>query len=113
MSRVLSYEEKDTWIHRLSGVTKLIFFMPWSVTSMLTYDTRILLFMLAFCLIIFKMSKTTWKQVGTVFGFIMLFLWRICMTKRELSVIIRMVDSDVRITMRFIMQRSLKSRAGI
>ena len=74
MSRVLSYEEKDTWIHRLCGVTKLIFFMLWSVTSMLTYDTRILLFMLVFCLIIFKMSKTTWKQVGTVFGFIMLFL---------------------------------------
>ena len=24
MSRVLSYEEKDTWIHRLSGVTKLL-----------------------------------------------------------------------------------------
>lgn len=74
MSRVLSYEEKDTWIHRLCGVTKLIFFMLWSVTSMLTYDTRILLFMQVFCLIIFKMSKTTWKQVGTVFGFIMLFL---------------------------------------
>lgn len=74
MSRVLSYEEKDTWIHRLCGVTKLIFFMLWSVTSMLTYDTRILLFMLVFSLIIFKMSKTTWKQVGTVFSFIMLFL---------------------------------------
>lgn len=29
MSRVLSYEEKDTWIHRLSGVTKLLFFLLW------------------------------------------------------------------------------------
>ena len=26
MSKILSYEEKDTWIHRLSGVSKLIFF---------------------------------------------------------------------------------------
>lgn len=26
MAKILSYEEKDTWIHKLSGVTKLIFF---------------------------------------------------------------------------------------
>lgn len=25
MSKILAYEEKDTWIHQLSGVTKLIF----------------------------------------------------------------------------------------
>ena len=43
MSRVLSYEEKDTWIHRLSGVTKLLFFLLWSITSMISYDTRVLL----------------------------------------------------------------------
>lgn len=74
MSRVLTYEEKDTWIHRLCGVTKLIFFLLWSLTSMLTYDTRVLLCMLAFSLVIFAMSKTKWKQVGKVFVFIMLFL---------------------------------------
>lgn len=74
MSRVLSYEEKDTWIHRLSGVTKLIFFLLWSITSMITYDTRVLLVMLVCSLIIYKMSKTEWKQVGTIFKFIMFFL---------------------------------------
>lgn len=74
MSRVLSYEEKDTWIHQLSGVTKLIFFLLWSITSMISYDTRVLLVMLVCSLIIFIMSKTQWRQVGTVFKFIMLFL---------------------------------------
>lgn len=74
MSRVLSYEEKDTWIHRLSGVTKLVFFLLWSVTSMVTYDTRVLLAMLVVSLVIFAMSRTKWKQVGTVFKFILLFL---------------------------------------
>ena len=74
MKRVLSNEEKDTWIHRLSGVTKLIFFLLWSITSMLTYDTRILAVMLVFSLVIYAMSKTEWKQVKTVFGFILLFL---------------------------------------
>ena len=74
MSKVLSYEEKDTWIHRLSGVTKLVFFLLWSITSMLSYDTRVLLVMLVCSLIIFKMSRTEWRQVGTVFKFIMFFL---------------------------------------
>ena len=74
MSRVLSYEEKDTWIHQLSGVTKLIFFLLWSITSMVSYDTRVLLVMLVCSMIIFIMSKTEWRQVGTVFKFIMLFL---------------------------------------
>lgn len=74
MARVLSYEEKDTWIHRLSGVTKLIFFLLWSITSMISYDTRVLAVMLAGSMIIFAMSKTQWKQVGSVFKFIMLFL---------------------------------------
>ncbi|MGN1148408.1 MAG: energy-coupling factor transporter transmembrane component T family protein [Lachnospiraceae bacterium] len=74
MSRVLSYEEKNTWIHELSGVTKLVFFLLWSITSMLTYDTRVLLVMFVLSLVIYAMSQTKWKQVGTVFKFIMLFL---------------------------------------
>lgn len=74
MARVLSYEEKNTWIHRLSGVTKLLFFLIWSVTSMISYDTRVLITMLVLSLFIFAMSRTKWKQVGSVFKFIMLFL---------------------------------------
>ncbi len=74
MSKILSYEEKETWIHRLSGVTKLIFFILWCVVSMISYDTRILIIMILFSLIIFKMSKTEWKQVGAVFKMVMLFL---------------------------------------
>ena len=74
MARILTYEEKDTWIHRLSGITKLVFFLLWSVVGMLTYDTRVLIFMLLSSLVIFKVSKTDWHQVGTVFLFIMIFL---------------------------------------
>ncbi|MBO4376233.1 MAG: energy-coupling factor transporter transmembrane protein EcfT [Lachnospiraceae bacterium] len=73
-SRVLSFEEKDTWIHALSGVTKLIFFLLWSITAMLSYDTRILIIMLVGSVIIYAVSKTEWRQVGTVFKFILFFL---------------------------------------
>lgn len=74
MSKILAYEEKDTWIHRLSGVSKLIFFLLWCFVSMMTYDTGILIFMVIFSLIVFKMSKTEWKQVGSVFKMILIFL---------------------------------------
>ena len=39
MAKLLTYEQKDTWMDRLCGVTKLIYFLAWSITSMLTYDT--------------------------------------------------------------------------
>lgn len=74
MARLLTYSDKDTWIHRLSGVTKLLFFLLWSVAGMLTYDTRVLLTMLVISLIMYKLSKTEWRQVGTVFKFILFFL---------------------------------------
>ena len=75
MARLLTYAPKNTWIHRLSGVTKMLFFVLWSIAGMLTYDTRVLAVMLAISLLIFKVSKTEWKQVGTVVKFILFFLF--------------------------------------
>ena len=75
MARLLTYAPKNTWIHRLSGVTKMLFFVLWSIAGMLTYDTRVLAVMLAISLLIFKVSNTEWKQVGTVFKFILFFLF--------------------------------------
>lgn len=74
MARVLSYEKKENYIHNLCGVTKLIFFLFWSITSMLTYDTRVLLVMFVLSLVILRASQTEWRQVGSVFKFILLFL---------------------------------------
>lgn len=72
--KLLTYAPKDTWIHRLSGFSKLLFFLLWTLTGMLTYDTRVLVFMLVFSFAVFAMSRTEWKQVGTVFKFILVFL---------------------------------------
>jgi energy-coupling factor transport system permease protein len=71
---MLSYVEKNTWIHSLSGVTKLIFFILWCLTSALTYDTRVLLVMIAIIVAVFAFSKTEWKQVSTVFKAVMFFM---------------------------------------
>ncbi len=74
MAKILSYEENDTWIHKLSGVTKLIFFLLWTLASMLSYDTRVLVTMVICSFIIYKMARIKWRQVGTVLKFVVFFL---------------------------------------
>ena len=74
MAKLLTYEKKDTWMDELCGVTKLVYFLAWSITSMLTYDTRVLAVMLVLSFIFFKASKTEWKQVGSIFKVIMFFM---------------------------------------
>ncbi|MBO4438581.1 MAG: energy-coupling factor transporter transmembrane protein EcfT [Spirochaetaceae bacterium] len=74
MSRIITYKEKDCLIHKLSGLTKLIFFLMWTLVTMLTYDTRILAVMVVVSVVIFFLSKTEWSQVRTVFLFVMFFL---------------------------------------
>ncbi len=74
MAKLLTYEEKGTWMENLCGVTKLVFFLAWTITCMLTYDTRVLGVMLVISLILFKLSKTQWSQVGSVFKVILVFM---------------------------------------
>lgn len=74
MARIITYKEKDCFIHRLCGLTKLIFFILWTLTTMLTYDTRVLGVMLVSSIVIFKFSKTDWKQVRSIFCVVLLFL---------------------------------------
>ena len=63
MARIISYVEKDCFIHRLSGLSKLIFFLVWTITSMLTYDTRVLAAMFVISIICFKLSKIYCKEI--------------------------------------------------
>ena len=74
MNRLISYEEKDTWIHRLSGITKLLFFLLWCLASAITFDTRVLLLMMVIGAAAFVSSKTEWQQVGSVLKAILFFM---------------------------------------
>ncbi|MFI3209638.1 MAG: energy-coupling factor transporter transmembrane component T [Peptostreptococcaceae bacterium] len=74
MSEMLSYIKKDSFIHRLSGSTKLICFLLFSLASMITYDTRVLLLMLFVGMISFKISKIEFKEIAIVLYFILFFL---------------------------------------
>lgn len=71
---MLEYTEIDSPIHKLTGATKLICLLLWSLISMLTYNTYILVFMVLSSFVIFKISKIKFKQISFVFYFILVFL---------------------------------------
>ena len=73
-TKLLAYIDVDSPIHRLTGSTKLICFLLWSITAMLTYDTRVLILMLVISGILFKLSKIKFKEIAFVFYFILVFL---------------------------------------
>ena len=71
---MLSYIKRQSPIHQLTGVTKLICFMIWSSIAMLTYDTRVLVFLFLFSICVFIVSKVKLEEVAFVLLFILLFL---------------------------------------
>ncbi len=74
MSVLLSYIKTDSPIHRLNGATKLIIFLVWSVTGMISFDARVLVIMLITGITAFKISKIKFKDIAFVITFISLFL---------------------------------------
>lgn len=74
MNNLIGYTHIDSPIHKLTGASKLIFLVFWTLASMITYDTRILILMFIFSLIAFKMSKVKFKQISFVLYFILIFL---------------------------------------
>ncbi|MCR5099622.1 MAG: energy-coupling factor transporter transmembrane protein EcfT [Lachnospiraceae bacterium] len=74
MNRLISYEKKDTFIHGLSGFSKLVFFIIWCIVSAMTFDTRVLVVMLLFGAFIYIASGTKWRQVSSIFKAVMFFM---------------------------------------
>lgn len=74
MSVMLEYSELGSPIHKLTGATKLIVLIFWILASMITYDTRILSFMMVASILIFMMSKVKFKEISFILYFILIFL---------------------------------------
>lgn len=71
---VLNYIKRQSPVHELTGTTKLVFFLAWSVVSMVTFDTRVLLCMLLIGAVIFKVSRITIRDISVVLGLAAVFL---------------------------------------
>ena len=60
---VLNYLPRKSVIHRLTGTTKLAFFLLFTFASMITYNTWILLGLLVVSVAAFKLSKIKLREV--------------------------------------------------
>ena len=71
---ILNYIKRPSPVHELTGTTKLIFFLAWSIASMVTFDTRILLGMLLICIVIFQLSQIRLRDIRVVLVLAAVFL---------------------------------------
>ncbi|MBY5025739.1 energy-coupling factor transporter transmembrane protein EcfT [Streptococcus suis] len=64
--KLIGYHPGTDLIHSLSAVSKLLFFLIVSILAMITYDTRLILFIAVFSLALFKMSGIRYKEISLV-----------------------------------------------
>lgn len=75
MSRMMiSYIDRPSPIHRLSGATKFLVFLFWAIMAMSTFDIRILAVMAVMGIIIFLLSRTKLSEVSFIFKLLLVFM---------------------------------------
>ena len=74
MNNLFNYIEKQSPIHGLTGATKLVCLLLWSFAAMTTYDTRLLLFLAVFSIILFPVGKIRVRDVSFMLWFTLVFL---------------------------------------
>ncbi|HFI0101255.1 energy-coupling factor transporter transmembrane component T [Streptococcus suis] len=71
--KLIGYHPGTGFIHSLSAVSKLLFFLIVSILAMITYDTRLILFIAVFSLALFKMSGIRYKEISLVLVLTIIF----------------------------------------
>ena len=74
MSGVFNYINRKSPIHNLTGASKLIVLILWSLAAMTTFDTRLLVVLPIISLIFFKVSGVKYKDVSFVINFTFVFM---------------------------------------
>ena len=75
--KVLNYIPRESFIHSLSGTTKLIIFLSFSFLCGLSFDTRVLLVLLGLSLLGFILSRIRLSEIRLMSASIP---WR-CLTR--------------------------------
>lgn len=71
--QLIGFKTGDSFLYRLSGTSKLLFFIIVSIVSMTTYDTRLLLFIAVSSLLLFKIAGIKLKDYAVVLIFVLIF----------------------------------------
>lgn len=73
-SKLFSYNQLDTPIHRLSGLTKLIGFLLLTFAVMFSYDIRVILGITLFSIYILKLSQIKYSQIRLAVIYVAIFM---------------------------------------
>lgn len=73
MNNTLGYIKNETWIHKLSGTTKLIAFIVLSIIVMTSFDTRFLLLVIFISLLALKIAEIHWEDVAFLVKIVAVF----------------------------------------
>ena len=73
MRSLFGYQDKNTPIHRLNAVAKLVYFLVTTVAVMLTYDIRLIVMVSLVSLIALKVAQVEWQDVSFVVKFMTFF----------------------------------------
>jgi len=74
MANQLGYIDRASPVHKLSGATKLIVFLLWSVLAMAGYDTRIMAAMTIIAIVIFIISRIKLSELSFVLKLLVVFM---------------------------------------
>ena len=74
MKPIFNYVERRSPVHALTGATKLLCLLMWSFAAMVTYDTRLLVFLAAAGLVLFALSRLRVSDVSFLLGFVTVFM---------------------------------------
>ncbi len=72
--KLFSYNLADTYVHRLSGLTKLICFLLLTFAVMFSYDIRVVLAVMVFSLWILRISMIQYSQIRLMVIYVVVFL---------------------------------------
>ena len=74
MNGIFNYIDRESPIHRLTGATKLVCLLLWSLAAMMTYDTRLLAVLPVISIVLFIVSKIRLRDVRFMLGFTLVFM---------------------------------------
>ncbi|MDR0582965.1 MAG: energy-coupling factor transporter transmembrane protein EcfT [Treponema sp.] len=72
--RMLSYIERESPVHALTGAVKCIVFLLWSILTMVGYDTRVMAVMAGLGLLLFYISHIKFREVAFICKVMSIFL---------------------------------------
>ncbi len=73
-TKLFSYNQLDTPIHRLSGLTKLLCFLLLTFAVMYSYDIRVVLLVMAFSIGILCISRIRFSQIRLMIVYVLVFI---------------------------------------